>query len=135
MRSQLFAAAAGVMLLAAPAAKAQESGGGVMIMRLRIFAATAGGLMLLFAGSASATQTYCAIVKPAADGFLALRSGPHTRFPIIARLRPFEFLWMDTGQCRNGLCDETGRWQFVEGKKQGWVNSKFIQQITCPDEG
>jgi hypothetical protein len=104
--------------------------------------------VFLVAKPAVATQTYCAVVKLTPDGFLALRAGPGAEFPVLRRLRPFDFLWMDTGSCRANLCDESRNWLFVEGvprldgplgserKKltQGWVRSKYINPIDCPTE-
>lgn len=90
--------------------------------------------------------TYCAVVKETSDGFLNLRTGPGTKYPIVTRLLPSDLVWVDTGTCRTvnsvTLCDETGNWKFIEAVPridgrdptsftQGWVNSRFIQQVEC----
>ena len=96
--------------------------------------------------STRATVTFCAVVAPTPDGFLALREGPGTSFRIIVQLKPYDLLLVDTGSCRNGLCDETGRWLFVvevpridgptsevKSFTQGWVRARYIRQIVCPE--
>jgi tagatose-1,6-bisphosphate aldolase non-catalytic subunit AgaZ/GatZ len=48
-------------------------------------------LLLSLATDARSTQTYCAVVKPTSDGFVALRAGPGIKFSIRERLQPFEW--------------------------------------------
>jgi hypothetical protein len=94
--------------------------------------------------AASATESSCAVVKPTPDGFVALRRGPGANFPIVQRLRPYDSLWVDTGKCRQNLCDESRKWQFIESVPrldqneqsltQGWIHSTYIQQIVCPSD-
>ena len=97
---------------------------------------------------ALATQTYCAVVKRTPDGSAALRAGPGPKFPVVKRLRPLDLVWVDTGVCRDGLCDETRSWVFVEavprldrraindktGRErrytQGWIRARSIQTRT-----
>ena len=103
--------------------------------------------LLASTSSALATSTYCAVVKQTPDGFVALRAGPGTKFPIRQRLQPYDFVWVDTGSCRENKCDEGRKWQFIEGVTrldgpfneakrftQGWVFARYIKQITCPEE-
>jgi hypothetical protein len=105
-------------------------------------------LLLVSTGDALSTQAYCGVLKATTDGFVALRAGPGTRFRIVKRLKPFEAVWLDTGPCREDLCDETGRWKFVEavpridgptgrGRNhrftQGWVRSNYVKEVVCPD--
>jgi hypothetical protein len=107
----------------------------------------ANAFLLALVTDALATQTYCAIVKPTSDGYVALRAGPGTKFTILQRLQPFDFVWVDTGSCRGTLCDESGTWQFVEGVPrldgalgnerkftQGWIRAQYIKTIVCPTE-
>jgi hypothetical protein len=50
---------------------------------------------------------------------------------------------ISTGQCREGICDKSGKWQFVEAVPRldedrqqsfthGWIYSRYTQQIVCP---
>jgi hypothetical protein len=57
---------------------------------LLLTACTAG-----FATSAHATQDFCAVVRKTPDGFLALREGPGTWFPMKARLHQGDLLFAD----------------------------------------
>jgi hypothetical protein len=85
-------------------------------------------IISLSAMHAEATQTYCAVVSPQKDGFLALREGPGTTFAVLARLRPSKLLLVDTGTCRDHLCDESGKWVFVEADHglEGWVKAALV---------
>jgi hypothetical protein len=120
-----------------------------MIKRYPIMSQTAVVVLFVLAWvpTALSTQTYCAVVKPTSDGFVALRAGPGTTFSTVERLRPFDFVWMDTASCRGELCDESGQWQFVEGVPrldgplgnertftQGWIRSRYVKPIVCPAE-
>jgi len=67
-----------------------------------------------WAAPALATQSYCRVVKPTPDGSVALRAGPGPKFPVVKRLQPHDLVWVDTGACRDGLCDETRSWVFIE---------------------
>lgn len=104
-------------------------------------------LLLSLATDARSTQTYCAVVKPTSDGFVALRAGPGIKFSIRERLQPFDFVWVDTGSCREDLCDESRTWVFIEGVPrldgpagsernftQGWIRDRYIKTIACPTE-
>jgi hypothetical protein len=86
----------------------------------------------------SSTETFCAVVKPTPDGFVALRRGPGTSYPMVERLRPFDLIWVGTEACRDGLCDNTRQWNFVEAVPrtltQGWIRARYIKQVACPDE-
>ena len=123
-------------------ALAEAAEGGHPMRKLLLAAA----LLLAIGTSAQATQSYCAVVKPTPDGFVNLREGPGTRFPIIRHLRPYDSVLVDTGKCRAGICDQSGRWQFIESVPridgqsdeekqhftQGWIRERYIKQITCP---
>lgn len=101
-------------------------------------------LVLPMSDGAFATSTYCAVVGKTPDGFLNVRVGPGVAYGVIARLLPSDFVYVDTGSCKAGLCDEARNWQFVEGVprldgnkeplSQGWVHSKYIKQVGCPNE-
>jgi hypothetical protein len=121
---------------------ASSQGRPTLSMRL-LFSAL---FILLSAVDAPATSTYCAAVLRTPDGFLALRSGPGTGFPIRTQLRSFDVLLVDTGTCRESVCDRSGQWVFVEGvpridgpegsglgRTQGWVYAPFTRQIACPN--
>jgi len=114
----------------------------------RLLQTTACGVLFLLAAAldTSATQTYCAVVRPTPDGFVALRAGPGADYRMVERLRPFDFLLIDTGACRGRFCDESRRWVFVEGvprlerprgpehMTQGWVRARYIKDIACPTQ-
>jgi len=57
----------------------------------RLLQTTACGVLFLLAAAldTSATQTYCAVVRPTPDGFVALRAGPGADYRMVERLRPF----------------------------------------------
>ena len=114
-----------------------------MISRIAIAALC----LLVSTSRGQSTATYCAVVKPTTDGFVALRTGPGTTFSIRQRLRPFDVVWVDTGSCRGRICDESGKWRFIEGVPrldgpfnearrftQGWALASFIKQTACPTE-
>ena len=87
--------------------------------------------------------TWCAVIETP-DGFLNLRAGPSTEYPVIRQLYEDDFLDIDTGFCRETLgqllCDENElnrKWVFVEAVSgsvdtQGWVNSGYLRQVRCP---
>ena len=97
--------------------------------------------------TAHATASYCAVVLITPDGFLNLRSGPGATYPIIGKMFSGVQVLVDTGSCRNQLCDETKKWQFVEGVErlddppetaehftQGWAIARFTKKVKCADE-
>lgn len=49
-------------------------------------------LALLAAASGASEARYACAVKRTADGFVALREGPSTRHPIVARMKPRELV-------------------------------------------
>lgn len=49
-------------------------------------------LVLLVTATATAEARYACAVKRTSDGFVALRDGPSTRHPVIARMRPQELV-------------------------------------------
>jgi hypothetical protein len=57
-------------------------------MRARLFFFAAA----LLAASGSAEARYACAVKPTRDGFVALRAGPSTQRPIIARMKVHEMV-------------------------------------------
>lgn len=105
-------------------------------------------LFLACANSAGATGTYCAVTERTDDGYVSLRSGPGVRYQTVAELLPSDYLWIDTGECRDThgslLCDHSKKWVFVEklfslsgntsaSQTVGWVNSRFIRVVACSD--
>jgi hypothetical protein len=95
---------------------------------------------------AAATEDFCAVVLKTPDGFLALREGPGTKFKVKARLRRGDVLYADSRGCIYGVCDEMGRWVYVnhvprlDGNlekarhlTQGWVVRRFVQEFGGPD--
>lgn len=122
---------------------------GRLIMSARLLAGSAIiSLFLACTNSAGATGTYCAVTERTDDGYVSLRSGPSARYPAIAQLLPSDYLWIDTGECRDThgslLCDHSKKWVFVErlfalngntspSQTTGWVNSRFIRVVACSD--
>jgi uncharacterized protein YraI len=98
--------------------------------------------------TAHASASFCAVVLLTPDGFLNLRAGPGATYPIVGKMVPGDQISVDTGSCRNKLCDETQKWQFVEWVErldgppekakrrftQGWTMARFIKQVKCDDE-
>lgn len=111
---------------------------------------TATALALAVSSAAQATQSYCVVVKPTSDGFVALHKGPGVQYDEVARLQPYDVVWVDTGQCRGGLCSEDRKWVFVEsvpridgsaymgsipeGQRptQGWARATLLKETECP---
>jgi hypothetical protein len=62
----------------------------------------------------NATEDGCAVVLKAPDGFLALREGPGIDFPVIAKLSPGTFLYIDT------------RSYYEIGKRTGFADPKKL---------
>jgi hypothetical protein len=91
-------------------------------------------------GQAFATSDWCAVIDTP-DGFLNLRAGPGTEYPVIRKLLPDDFLELDTGECDwDGLCDHSGTWKFIVSINykviaKGWVNSAFLRQVHCEADG
>lgn len=105
---------------------------------------------------ADATQTWCAVVNTNVPGNeLNMRGGPGTEHPILAKLRPGQYVEIDTGGCAErfdanrrevGTACNTSKshWVFVEqvpdiadGSRQrsgGWINSRYVTQAACRDE-
>lgn len=100
------------------------------------------GLATGLSGSAWASETYCGVSKPTADGFVVLRQGPSPAFAPEGSVTPSDFLYLDTAQCRSDFgklrCSRNGAWVFVEkvagSTKKGWANAKLVRSIACPDE-
>lgn len=102
---------------------------------------------------ANATQTWCAVVNTNVPGNeLNMRGGPGTEYPTLVKLRPGEYIEIDTGRCSERfnaqravvgrVCIRTeSRWAFVEnvpsfgeGTREqlgGWINTQFVTQVTC----
>jgi hypothetical protein len=97
-----------------------------------------------------ATQTWCAIVKTdVPDGYLNLRGGPAADYPVLFRLRPGEYIELDTGRCAETFAEgwtklahacvpEGSSWSFVEHaprlgdrERGGWVNTRHLDQARC----
>ena len=55
--------------------------------------------LMALATSAEATEDFCAVVLKTPDGFLALRQGPGTRFPVKLKLHQGDVLSADTRRC------------------------------------
>jgi hypothetical protein len=107
----------------------------------------AGIALLAVCASAHATEDFCAVVLRAPDGFLALRAEPGTQSKMLTKLHEGDFLYADTQQCSQSVCDK--RWTHVIGvpridgpddpKKtyedytRGWVFSRYIQSFLCPE--
>lgn len=98
-----------------------------------------------FVSGAKATETWCAVTKQTNDGFVSVRAKPTPSSPLLGRLGPTDFLYVGTEQCRDdfghSVCSRDGLWVFVEEVRslrsvqlKGWVNSRLIRQIACPDE-
>ena len=103
------------------------------------------------AKESAATNTWCAqVLQDVPDGFLNLRAGPSTVFPVLARLRPAEYIEIDTGGGEvfskswivvGTVVAPTEPWAFVEhiprlggGREHGgWINTHFVQQIVCDE--
>ncbi|HMN13230.1 MAG TPA: SH3 domain-containing protein [Bellilinea sp.] len=107
--------------------------------------------------AAFATGTWCAVVNAnVPDGYLNLRSGPGTNYPVLTRLRPEDLLELSTAQCGRAIgggrletacAPVRSHWAIVEyvtvferGKErswttEGWVSTKYITQIPCRDDG
>lgn len=97
---------------------------------------------LLAAATGAAEARYACAVKPTPDGFVALREGPSTRHPIVARMRAPEMVGLlhpDTDDIvRQGdwllvrYYPGTRRTAFhtppmVEATaRRGWVNDRLI---------
>lgn len=109
---------------------------------------TTAAVIALFtsASPVSATSTWCAVVTPTRDGFVALRDGLGANDRQLMLLKPYDSLLMDTGKCWDGKCDETGRWLPVIGVPRidgpladaksftrGWVRATYVRQIVCPE--
>jgi hypothetical protein len=86
-------------------------------------------LALVALTSASQARTIgCAVVLRMSDGYLNLRTGPGTDSPIITRLHPGNVVTVST--------DYVGNWRRVStraGDLNGWVSSRWIQGIDCPE--
>ena len=110
----------------------------------------AAACLLTSIGSASpalATIDYCGTVRQSPDGFLALRTGPSTKFEAVLRLYPGDKVWLDTATCtsQRGLyaCDEFDRWRHVTSVRridargqsftQGWAHARFLAERPCPE--
>lgn len=106
------------------------------------------GLLLTATIGAEATVTACATVLDTPDGFLNVRTGPGTEFPVRTRVFPGDLLEVGSETCQdlgNGrtLCND--RWTRVisiirndlgdERRTEGWVAERFVRWHPCvPDD-
>jgi hypothetical protein len=107
--------------------------------------------LAVLASSANATVDFCAVVRETPDGFLALREGPGTQFPVVHKLRRGDFLYADDASCERGVCANRNRWTHVlsvprlDGPPNnpnkahgsftsGWVASRYIEWFVCPED-
>jgi hypothetical protein len=108
--------------------------------------------LTLYLTSVSATESWCARVKPTPDGFVSLRAGPGTEYPVLMQIPSYNPLSVSTAQCSQytdermqsswNVCDESGKWVFVDSVEnvsnesvvQGWIKGSYVQSITCPGE-
>ena len=94
---------------------------------------------------ACADGLLCAVVKPAPDGFVALRADNTVRSRLVTRLAPFEILVVLYSDCRpnrmtdswtkvecvprlDGTCKQNSR------TTTGWVSSAYIVTAACPED-
>ena len=99
---------------------------------------------------ALADSTWCGVVSPTPDGYLALRAGPGTQFQLLREIPQGTHIELATGECRTVdgrlQCDPSRRWGFVEsiptlqssrnpagpdGYVQGWVRLSFVTTAKC----
>lgn len=109
---------------------------------IRPLFATAMALVSMVPNSGHATETWCGVFDRSSDTTLNLRAVPNAGGDVVARVTKSELLFIDTGQCRAGVCTNDRRWVYVEAVKshdpgktdiKGWANSRFIREIACPD--
>jgi uncharacterized protein YraI len=95
-------------------------------------------ILMAVSSSAMATADGCAVVLRTPDGFLALRKGPGTQYPIITRLKPGDSLYADDKPCsdKNPACG----WTHITGRPgkplnwDGWVLLKYVKIMgDCPE--
>ena len=76
-----------------------------------------------------AQASFCCEVRKTKDGFLALRSGPGTRFRLLAKVPSGEMVCFGS---REDDAPDTGDW--IEGwytgtdgvRHNGWINGRFL---------
>lgn len=99
-------------------------------------------LVLLAAATTMAEARYACAVKRTADGFVALRAGPSSRHPIVAKMRPEELVGImhpDTEDLKRSGDWLWGRWypgtrrtadHIPEGNpataREGWVYDRLL---------
>ena len=90
---------------------------------------------------AAATISWCGVFDNSSDKYLNLREGPGANSKVVGRVSKQDFLSLEDGMCRAGVCAKDKTWVFVEGVNsptedrpsvQGWVKSKFIRDVWCP---
>jgi hypothetical protein len=116
-------------------------------MRSKIYFFTMMVLASATPQQAVASSSFCAVIERTNDGFVNLREGPRVDYNSLGIAIQSDILLVDTAPCRSDfgplICDETGKWNFVENVirvgdqskhfLKGWVNSSFIRQVTCPN--
>jgi uncharacterized protein YraI len=88
------------------------------------------GASLLAGGPAGATQ-YCSVLK-SPDGFVALRAGPGTNFPVVARMKEDDEVRALDGQ--KGPWMQVHHWHGQERHddatrskyRKGWAHKRYI---------
>ena len=82
---------------------------------------------------ADATQTWCAVVNTNVPGNeLNMRGGPGTEHPILAKLRPGQYVEIDTGGCAERF--DANRREVgtaCNTSKSHWINSRYVTQAAC----
>jgi uncharacterized protein YraI len=90
----------------------------------------AGVVALLVSASAhAANDPYDVVVLKTSDGFLALRDGPGTQYPMLSQLHQEQVLVADAQYKGWTHIRETPKTEMT-----GWVFSKYVQFIDDNDE-
>jgi hypothetical protein len=82
----------------------------------------------------------CAVVKQTPDGFVSLRHSASSSSSAVGRLKPYEILIVEVGDCENGAWVPVVAVPRLAGFStsgnphgtSGWVNRRFIEETTCP---
>jgi hypothetical protein len=102
--------------------------------KLTLFATAAASVLVAavpgYAGwRAIPSEPICSVITRTPDGFLALRDGPGTEFPMFNQLYPGDVVLE---------AEYDGRWVHIistlrRGPINGWAHGAFLVRTACPN--